>query len=157
MTTSVNHRSRKWSVHMLNPGKSPRLFGLCIQACDRPVHSCADRRTPLSANTTLRKVVLRKCNSANTDFQNHHSGNRCLRIPLCTGQIPDQSSRLFGLCIQACERPVHSCADRCFRKWCLRNRCCAKWCCAKWCCANTTSQNHHFRESPVCAYALYIG
>ena len=86
---------------------------MCVQACERPVHRLV--------NTTFRKhhfaeVVLRKCNSANTDFQNHHSGNRCLRIPLCTGRFPDQIPRLFGLCTQACDRPVHSCADRCFRK-----------------------------------------
>ena len=72
--------------------------------------------TPLCAKWCCAKWCCAKWCCANTGFQNHHSGNRCVRIWLCTGRFPDQIPRLFGLCIQPVIRVVHSCADRCFRK-----------------------------------------
>ena len=136
MTTSVNHRSRKWSVHMLNPGKSPRLFGMCIQACDRPVHSCEHHfpETPLSGKWC--------CASATP--QTPISRITILGIGVCGYRSAQADSQTKSLGYLACAlRPVIGLCtavqtgvsgNTTFRKWCLRS---------------CTSANMVFRGAPV--------
>ena len=61
-------------------------------------------------------------------------GITCVRICSVHRLNPGKSPRLFGLCVQACERPVQSCADRCFRKHHFaESGVSGKWCLRKWC------------------------
>ena len=106
----------------------------------------------------LRKVVLRKHHFAQTPVSRITIlGNRCVQLWLCTGRFPDQSSVLLEVLWRALIRVVHICETGVSGKWCLRKVVLRKVVFAEVHFRKHRFSEWSFRESPVYAYALYIG